>query len=433
MAVDDLWYLSKRGPDGERVPSQRHGRGKRWRVRWTDPKTGKQMTQLFEKKGAADQHDAKMHADLARGTYKSPKAGRVTLAEYARGWLDDQTSDVATREAMEIRFRVHILPALGHRTLRDLEENPSVVRAWVNGLRNTRDGQPLAASTARAVFANLSSLLSAAVDDKLISGNPCRVKSVKPPTLERRKVIPWSAERVEAVRSGLPDQYAAMVDCGAGIGLRQGEVLGLAVDDVDWLRRVVHVRRQVKRVGNRPVFAPPKEAKDRDVPLSDAVALRLAAHLAARPARLVTLPWDVPDGKPVAASLIFTGRTGKEINRNHFNSHLWKPALVAAGVIPEPTRGRAYVESREHGFHALRHRYASVLLAGGVDIRTLAEYLGHGDPGFTLRTYTHLMPSSEDTARRAIDRAYAADDAAAQKTILSQVVPDLYPRPARGA
>jgi integrase len=53
----------------------------------------------------------------------------------------------------------------------------------------------------------------------------------------------------------------------------------------------------------------------------------------------------------------------------------------------------------------VRHHYASILLDGGVSIRALAEYLGHADPGFTLRTYTHLMPSSEDRAREAVDAA----------------------------
>ena len=42
-----------------------------------------------------------------------------------------------------------------------------------------------------------------------------------------------------------------------------------------------------------------------------------------------------------------------------------------------------------------------------MSIKALAEYLGHADPGFTLRTYTHLMPSSEDRARTAVDRAFA--------------------------
>ncbi|WSG72318.1 tyrosine-type recombinase/integrase [Nonomuraea glycinis] len=50
-----------------------------------------------------------------------------------------------------------------------------------------------------------------------------------------------------------------------------------------------------------------------------------------------------------------------------------------------------------------RHYYASVMLAGGVSVRELAKYLGHADPGFTLRVYAHMMPGSHDRARKAID------------------------------
>ncbi|MEI8406419.1 MULTISPECIES: tyrosine-type recombinase/integrase [unclassified Kribbella] len=53
--------------------------------------------------------------------------------------------------------------------------------------------------------------------------------------------------------------------------------------------------------------------------------------------------------------------------------------------------------------HALRHYYASITLADGVNIKELAEYLGHGDPGFTLRLYTHMLPSSHERARKAVD------------------------------
>ena len=55
--------------------------------------------------------------------------------------------------------------------------------------------------------------------------------------------------------------------------------------------------------------------------------------------------------------------------------------------------------------HALRHYYASVLLEDGVTVRALADYLGHVDPGFTLRVYAHLMPAAEGRARAAIDAA----------------------------
>ncbi len=56
--------------------------------------------------------------------------------------------------------------------------------------------------------------------------------------------------------------------------------------------------------------------------------------------------------------------------------------------------------------HALRHFYASTLLVRGVTIKELADYLGHSDPGFTLRTYTHLLPSSHEQARRAVDSLF---------------------------
>ena len=75
-----------------------------------------------------------------------------------------------------------------------------------------------------------------------------------------------------------------MADCGSGLGLRQGEVFGLAAGDVDFLRRTVHVRRQVKRVGGgRMMFGPPKGGKERTVPLPQTVALALSAHIAACP------------------------------------------------------------------------------------------------------------------------------------------------------
>ncbi|MBW3631252.1 MAG: tyrosine-type recombinase/integrase [Gemmatimonadetes bacterium] len=55
--------------------------------------------------------------------------------------------------------------------------------------------------------------------------------------------------------------------------------------------------------------------------------------------------------------------------------------------------------------HALRHYYASALLEAGVSIRAVSEYLGHADPGFTLRIYAHLMPTSDERARQAMDLA----------------------------
>jgi integrase len=49
-----------------------------------------------------------------------------------------------------------------------------------------------------------------------------------------------------------------------------------------------------------------------------------------------------------------------------------------------------------------------------VSIKELAEYLGHADAGFTLRTYTHLVPSSHERARQAVDIVFGRQD---QQTI----------------
>ncbi|MFI5735149.1 tyrosine-type recombinase/integrase [Kribbella sp. NPDC051587] len=81
---------------------------------------------------------------------------------------------------------------------------------------------------------------------------------------------------------------------------------------------------------------------------------------------------------------------------------------MAAGVIPPPTkdaRGRRHYKSDyTAGMHALRHYFASITLADGVNIKELSEYLGHYDPGFTLQMYTHMLPSSYGRARQAVDR-----------------------------
>lgn len=57
-------------------------------------------------------------------------------------------------------------------------------------------------------------------------------------------------------------------------------------------------------------------------------------------------------------------------------------------------------EGKGNGMHALRHFYASVLIDAGESVRAVADFLGHADPGFTLRVYAHLLPASEDRARR---------------------------------
>lgn len=213
----------------------------------------------------------------------------------------------------------------------------------------------------------------------------------------------------------LSERYAIMVPLGAGCGLRQGEIFGLAVDDVDFDEGVIHVRQQVKLIQGQQLFGLPKHDRERTVPLPKSVADALRGYLTQFPAREVTLPWEELTGDPRTLRLVLTSRVPTAFNRHYINKFIWKPALERLGVIAKdrPTRkstGRANQTTREHGMHALRHYYASVLLDAGESVKALAEYLGHSDPGFTLRTYTHLMPGSDGRTRKVIDAALGLVD-----------------------
>ncbi|WP_051247353.1 site-specific integrase [Nocardioides halotolerans] len=200
------------------------------------------------------------------------------------------------------------------------------------------------------------------------------------------------------VREQLPERYQLVIDLGVGLGLRQGEIFGLSLADIDLNTGEIEINRQVKVLGgNRLIFGLPKGRRVRTVPLPDGVLERINQHVTRFPPRSVTLART--DGKPRTVDLLlFTRETGA-LNRNYFNPSVWRPALKRAGLEV----------NRQNGCHALRHFYASTLLDSGESTLALSEYLGHADPGFTLRTYTHLMPSSTERTKTAIDAMMAGD------------------------
>src|SRR6476469_3883783 len=356
---------TKRGSDGS----------PRYVVNYRDPED-RQRRKSFNRKADAEAFRNTVEADKLRGTYLDGDAGRVTFRDYAAKWLAGRTFDRTPYEATELRLRVHVLPVIGHLQLRQIK--PSTIQ----GLLRTLE---LSDTYRRVILANVSAIFGAAVDDDLIAKNPCKAGSVTRPSVVRRRVVPWPAEQVSAMHDALPARYRLAVTLGSGLGLRQGEIFGLSPTDFNFLTGTVEVQRQVRILaGNKLVFAPPKGRKTRTVPLTASVAAEVNAHLAQFPSARVTLPWLMPENvERVTVPLLLTTRERGALNRNYFNSSLWRSAQRRANV--EPTR--------DNGCHALRHWYASVLLDAGESIRAVSEYLGHSDPGFTLRTYTHLMPS----------------------------------------
>lgn len=349
-------------------------KGTRYRARYRDP-AGLSKERWFEKRAGATAFLTTVEGAKLHGDYIDPQAGRTRFGELADGWLSSQTFGDGSRVIAERVIRVHLLPTFGDVELRAIK--PSTVQAWLRGQQTGSSPTYIAQQ-----LGYLSSILSAAVEDGLISRNPCASSAVRAPAQAHSTIVPWTTEMVAAMRSAMPERYEALVDVAAGLGLRQGEAFGLVVDDVDWLRRRVRIVRQVRTLGGRTTLEPPKGQRERTVPLPDFVGRALNRH-ADRHA-------------PSADGVIFTNGRGGLIRRQTFNSAIWTPARVAASIPA----------LRENGMHALRHHFASVLLDGGESIRTVADYLGHADPAFTLRRYAHLIPASEDRARRVLDAAF---------------------------
>ncbi|WP_432021578.1 tyrosine-type recombinase/integrase, partial [Streptomyces sp. 1222.5] len=210
-------------------------------------------------------------------------------------------------EAAERRLRLHAYPHIGSRPLGSFK--PEHTRAWIAALEATVPAE----SHRRIIVGTVSAALSAAVDDGLLSKNPCRARTVQLPKPGRPRVIPWTTAQVFGVRAALPPRYQAAVDTGAGCGLRQGEIFGLDVDEVDLQGGWLTVGHQLKRIRGKYVFALPKGGKIRDVLLPEAVATVLQDHSKSFEPIDVTLPWRTPDGAPMTKRLIFSGVEGRHV------------------------------------------------------------------------------------------------------------------------
>ncbi|MGC5344537.1 tyrosine-type recombinase/integrase [Streptomyces sp. DT171] len=405
--IQDRWYKTEATADGKTVKlkSNRHGTGLRYRARYIGP-DGTEKSKSFpdRQKRLAENWLMEIASDMSRGQYIDPRAARVTFKDYAGKWLKASSADLSSQIVIEQRLRLHAFPVVGTRPLDSFR--PEHIRELVGVLEIN---PAVSGAYARNIYGDVRAVLSAAVDDGLLPRNPCSAKSVRPPTVERRRVMPWLPTQVHAVRAALPERYRTMVDTGAGCGLRQGEIVGLAEDALDFEGGVLHVVRQVKLIRGKAVFAPPKCNKERDVPLPSSVAETLRAHMDTCKPVEITLPWRKPDGPKVSARLLFTNTANGVVWRSNFNIQEWKPALSVAGFIPAAGEDGKYESAREHGMHALRHFYASVLLEAGESIKAVSQYLGHTDPALTLRVYAHLMPSSQERTRRAIDAVFPGD------------------------
>lgn len=416
--IEDRWY--KKDSSGNRtVKTKRHGEGKRYKVAGIP---GVRSRSFPDKQlGTARAWLAKAQADAAKGEFVDPRDGSISLREYVeKHWWPARTGDPATLETVSRRVRNQIVPYLGSTPLRMIKVE--TLRNWLKELEGV-----ISPGTAVTVWQYLNNILDCAVDDERIPKNPCRARTIKAPSKPPNKARAWTRDRVVAVQQALPAEFRILVDIGVGAGLRQGEAFALSAEDVDFEAGVIHVRRQVRSVHSRLVFSLPKGSKTRTVPLSDHLGDRLRRHMAAFPATPVTLPWKDPrepqtkvearERAPQTHRLLAVNTRGRPIRANMWNAAYWKRALHAAGVIGEPRRrprkdgrGRGDVvfeSSPEHGFHCLRHTFASVQLDSRENPVAVSKWLGHADAAITLRVYGHFLPEADGRGRKAMDAWFA--------------------------
>jgi integrase len=359
----------KKRPDGQ------------WRARYRDV-AGREHAKHFGRRVDAQRWLDEVTAAVVTGQYVDPRAGRTTVREYAERWAAAQPWRTKTSTRVESALRVHIFPTFGDRALASVR--PTEVQAWTKRL-------PLAPASAKAVYGVLRSLMRAAVEDRLLTSSPCTrvaLGSVAPKVL----TIPSAAD-VAALAAALPPRYAAVPYVAAGLGLRPGEVFGLQVSDVDFLRRSVTVARQLDE--HRKLGPLKTESSYRTVPLPATVGDVLAAHLAGglghpdpdahRHGHL-----DQMSNHQLGDNLLFTDAAGGPVLRNSF-SKVWR-----AAVRMSPRGGALRL-------HDLRHTYASALIEAGESVKVVQARLGHASAMVTLDVYGHLWPDSDDRTRAAVD------------------------------
>lgn len=314
---------------------------KPWRVDWTERR--RRRTRRFATKAEAQV----FLGDIARGTSAS-RLERLTLEDWLEKWLRTYGPawEPRTRHDRGDYIDRLIAPHLG--AMRLLEIGRADVREWRAGL--VRAGKtPYVADRAVTV---LSAALGAAVEDDLIPANPCRGLKRLPRPVDRRR--PATLAETEAIRAAMPTEGdRVVVSLMAYAGLRPSEVRALRWDDVR--ERTIVVRAAMRDGGGEKAT---KTGSVRSVPI------------------IVSLREDLAE---------LDGSGGGPVVRipdwRNWTSRVWRPARVRAGTDVPP--------------YALRHTFASLLIAEGRNPWQVAALMGHANPQMVISTYGHLFAEQE--------------------------------------
>lgn len=288
------------------------------------------------------------------------KAERTTLSAYLERWVADvRNLRPATRHAYANAIDYHIAPAIGGILLTDL--SPLHVEAML-----ARVGEDVGPKTLRNVHAVLRRALAMAVRAGLVARNVASREYVDAPRVPVEEPRALSLDEVhrllETVRG---DRLEALIVLAVGTGLRQGELLGLAWEDLDLDAGRLSVRRELVRRDGRYVRDELKTRQSRRaVPLAPAVIGALRGHR----------DHVIEAGfVPTATGPVFTNLRGGPLNGGWLTHRFYQ--LLAQAKI-----GRV-------AFHRLRATYSSRLAEAGVSDVQIARLMGHANTTVTKKHY----------------------------------------------
>jgi integrase len=316
-------------------------------------------TRTFDAKVDAEGWLANERKLLDLGEWTPPetrvaKAAAVTMTvhDYAEKCLEQRDLTPKTRALYRDLLKGRIDPVLGDETMKAV--TPALVRAWWVGL-----GKETPTRNTHA-YQLLKTIFNTAVEEKLVTENPCQITTAgRPP--KPRDVKPLNPAELLKVAEKVPERYRAAVPVAVWCGLRFGELIELRRKDIhnDGDRMTLRIRRAATIVDNKLVVGPPKtDAGIRDVTVPPHVTEILKAHMAAH-----TLKGP--------EAFVFTTTRGQRLSKTAFTK------TVKAGF--------ASVGKPDMRVHDLRHVGATLAAQAGATTKELMARIGHTTPAMAMR------------------------------------------------
>lgn len=358
----------------------------RWEARFTkgfDPATGKQLQGSVYGKTQKEVREklATIIQKLDEGTYTEPT--KETISEWIDTWLDTYVQysvKAYTLDAYRSTCKNYIKPALGKLRLSELKV-PQIQKFYNNLLVEHH----LSAKSVRNIHGILHRALGQALKLGMISVNPTDLCDL--PKTRRKEFKPMEQEEITRFLGAIEGhRFELLYQVTIFTGMRQGEVMGLTWDCIDFEHNTIYVNKQLqktKKSGGTYTLVPTKNSRNRMITAAPSV-MSLLKKQRARQAEMRLLagsewknPWN----------LVFTNEMGG--NLAHFTVYSNFKRLVRS------------VGLGEERFHDLRHSYAVASLESGDDIKTVQANLGHATASFTLDVYGHV---SQKMRQQSADR-----------------------------